>query len=148
MSNKHLSSWCQSILPANYQQIKNQTEKFQRFLRDQLPEPIAGRIHVMNVTQTEIVVAVDDSQVTNYLRLHHREMQQQLLETFQCNHKLHFKTLPGEVLAHSGRGDFRKPSRVSTENIDGIKRGAQWIEDDPLKQALQSLSESLNSGDD
>ncbi|MCP4236462.1 MAG: DUF721 domain-containing protein, partial [Aestuariibacter sp.] len=88
MSNKRLSSWCQSILPANYQQIKKQTERFQRFLRDQLPKPIAARIHVMNVTQTEVIVAVDDSQTTNYLRLHHREMQQQLLETFQCKQTL------------------------------------------------------------
>ncbi|MCP4488269.1 MAG: DUF721 domain-containing protein [Gammaproteobacteria bacterium] len=148
MSNKRLSSWCQSILPANYQQIKSQTEKFQRFLRDQLPDTIAGRIHVMNVSQTEIVVAVEDPQTTNYLRLHHREMQQQLLETFQCSQTLRFQTLPGDVLAPARRGNFRKPSRVSAENAGGIKRGAQWIEDDSLKQALESLSQRLNSADD
>ncbi len=93
-------------------------------------------------------MAVDDPQITNYLRLHHHEMQQQLLETFKCSQALRFQTLPGEVLAPAQRVHFRKPSRVSAENAEGIKRGAQCIEDDSLKRALEALSQRLNSGDD
>ncbi len=93
-------------------------------------------------------MAVDDPQITNYLRLHHREMQQQLLEALQCKQTLRFQTLPGDVLAPSQRVNFRKPSRVSAENAEGLKRGAQCIEDESLKQALESLSQRLGSGDD
>jgi len=103
MSNKLLSSWLQSILPANYKNIKSETGRLQNFLREQLPEPIAKRIHVINVTGQEIVVAVADPQIANYLRLHNRELQQQIHETFHLKQTLKFKTMPETVLQLSER---------------------------------------------
>ena len=145
MSNKRLFSWCQSILPANYQQIKSKTAKLQRFFEAHLPDSISQRIQVINTTKSEIVIAVDDPQITNYLRLHQREIQQQLLETFNTRETLKFRTLPEGILKPGTRANFRPPTRVSSETADSIKRNAQWVEDSALKQALESLANSIGS---
>ena len=143
MSNKRLSSWCQSILPVNYKGIKNQTARLQHFLREQLSEPIAKRVHVINITDQEIVVAVDNAQVANYLRLHNRELQQQISETFNLRQTLKFKTMPETVLQLRERPKAKKPGRVSDEAADVITKNAQWIEDENLKHALESLAKTL-----
>ena len=143
MSNKRLSSWCQSILPVNYKGIKSQTARLQHFLREQLSEPIAKRVHVINITDQEIVVAVDNAQVANYLRLHNRELQQQISETFNLRQTLKFKTMPETVLQLRERPKAKKPGRVSDEAADIITKNAQWIEDENLKHALESLAKTL-----
>ncbi|MDH5356908.1 MAG: hypothetical protein OEY09_20885 [Gammaproteobacteria bacterium] len=145
MSNKRFSSWCKSVLPANYHQIKGQTNKVQRFLEEQLAEPVSQRIHVLNISAREIIVAVDDAQTANYLRLYQRELQQQVFETLNYKQTLKFKTMPGSLLQPGQRPQAKRPSKVSGDTADGITRNAQWIEDEPLKQALESLAASLKS---
>ena len=145
MSNKRLFSWCQSILPANYHQIKDSTAKIQRFFEEHLPESISQRIQVINTTEAEIVVAVDDSAITNYLRLHKRELQQQLSETLNNRKILKFQTMPEGILDPVIRGNFRPPIHASGETVESIKRSAQWVEDDALKKALLSLAERLKN---
>lgn len=145
MSNKRFSSWCKSVLPANYHQIKSQTNKVQQFLVEQLPDPASKRIHVLNISADEIIVAVDDAQTANYLRLYQRELQQQVFEALNYKQTLKFKTMPESVLQPGRLPQARKPSRVSKDTADGITRNAQWIEDEPLKQALESLAASLKS---
>jgi len=143
MSNKRLASWCQSILPANYKGVKNQMAQLQNFLREQLSEPVAKRVHVINITTQEIVVAVDNAQIANYLRLHNRELQQQICETFHLRQILKFKTMPETILQLQERPKARKPGKVSGETAEVITNNAQWIEDDNLKHALESLARTL-----
>ena len=145
MSNKRLYSWCQSILPANYHQIKDKTTRIQSFFEEQLPNSISQRIQVINTTESEIVVAVDDAAITNYLRLHQRELQQQLFETFSTWKTLKFKTMPEAVLNPDIRRAFRPPEQVSGETVETIKRSANFVEDSDLKQALLALAERLKS---
>ena len=145
MSNKRLSSWLQSILPANYKHIKSETAQLQNFLCEQLSEPVAKRIQVINVTGEEIVVAVADPQITNYLRLHNRELQQQIHETFALKQTLKFKTMPETVLQLSERPKAAKPGKVSNETAEVITSNTQWIEDENLKNALDSLARTLKN---
>ena len=149
MSNKLLSSWFQSVLPTNYRQIKSQTSKYQLFLSEQLSDSISDSVRVINVSSEEIVIAAGSAQVTNYLRLHARELQQQFDETFNNGQKLSFKTLPESLLRIDQRPAARKPDRVSNEAIKSISDNAQWIENENLKQALESLARQLkNKSDD
>ena len=148
MSNKRLSSWFQSILPTNYRQIKSQTSKYQLFLNEQLPDSITGSVQVINVSTEQIVIVTGSAQVTNYLRLHARELQQQFDETFKCSQKLSFKTMPESLLQIDQRPPARKPVRVSDEAIKSINNNAQWIEDEKLRQALESLARQLKNKSD
>ncbi len=143
MNNKRLSSWLQSVLPVNYRQLKSQTSKYQHFLSEQLPDSISDSVLVINVSVDEIVIAATSAQVTNYLRLHSRELQQQFHETFHSRQVLRFKTMPNSLLEVEQRPPGRKPRPVSNEAIESISSNAQWIEDDNLKQALESLARQL-----
>ena len=147
MSSKRLSDWCQSILPDNYRQVKHQTLRYQQFLLEQLPDSISHTVQVINLSKEAIIITTNNAQITHYLRLHTRELQQQFNETFATRKKLIFKTMPADLLQIERRQTIKKPRRVCHETIASIRRNAQWIEDKALKKALESLASQLSMVD-
>jgi|GEM_PF-945843 len=144
MANKKANQWCQAALPGNFLRVSKDTAAIQQFLRKQLPEPMNQQVSVVNITDESIVIAVADPQISNYLRLYMAEIQQQIQETFNLKQALKIKTVPSSVL----KSDHvlpaaKKPLKVKPETVQALKRGADWIEDEGLKQALKSLASSL-----
>ena len=144
MANKKANQWCQAALPGNFLRVSKDTAAIQQFLRKQLPEPMNQQVSVVNITDESIVIAVADPQNSNYLRLYMAEIQQQIQETFNLKQALKIKTVPSSVL----KSDHvlpaaKKPLKVKPETVQALKRGADWIEDEGLKQALKSLASSL-----
>ncbi len=133
------------MLPDNFKQVSNQTLVIQQFLMEHLPEPINQQVSVINFSFEEIVVAASSSQVANYLRLYVAEVQQQIQETFQLSQKLTIRTAPESLLNIDSPPGSDKPSKVSTETVAAISRNAGWIEDENLKQSLESLEETLRN---
>jgi len=143
MTAKSLKQWCQSVLPANFRQVSAETSKIQQFLVENLPEPVNRQIRVMNLTQDEILVAVTDPQVANYLRLYASEIEQQIRETLKLSRKLKFRSMPDSVFRIETEARVNKTTPVSPETVDTIGRSAGFIEDEKLKQAMQSLVHTL-----
>lgn len=144
MANKKANQWCQAALPDNFVRVSKDTASIQQFLREQLPEPMNQQVSVVNLTTELIVIAVADPQISNYLRLYMVEIQQQIQETFNLKQTLKIKTIPNSVLKSEHILPAAKiPLKVKPETVQALKRGADWIEDEGLKQALQSLAGSL-----
>jgi len=143
MTTKTLAQWSQSVLPENFEQVSRRTLEIQQFLMEHLPEPINQQVSVINFSSEEIVVAASSSQVANYLRLYVAEIQQQIQETFHLSQKLTIRTVPESLLDIDRPPESGKPSRVSSETATAISRSAGWIEDENLKQSLESLANTL-----
>jgi hypothetical protein len=144
MANKKVNQWCQAALPDNFVRVSKDTAAIQQFLRKQLPEPMNQQVSVVNLTAESIVIAVADPQISNYLRLYMAEIQQQIQETFNLKQVLKIKTMPSSVLKSDHVLPTAKiPLKVKPETVQALKRGADWIEDEGLKQALKSLAGSL-----
>jgi hypothetical protein len=139
MTAKSLKQWCHSVLPVNFDQVNEDISKIQQFLIENIPEPINRQIRVMNLTQDEIVVAAADPQIANYLRLYASEIEQQIRETLNLSRKLKFRSMPDSIFQVEPHASPNKTIPVSPETVDAIDRSANWIEDEKLKQALQSL---------
>ena len=146
MTNKQLSRWCLSVLPAHYHTIRGLTEQYQQFLVQQLPEEIIDSTRVINVDLNKIVIAVDSAQVANYLRLHLKEITQQFQETFGGNRQVRIKTMPASLLQTEPQRASARPRTVSQQAIEQIENNARWIEDEKLKNALESLADQLKKG--
>ena len=146
MSTKTVGQWGKSVLPDNFAQVNSQILMIQQFLLEHLPEPINRQVSVINFSADEIVVAAASPQVANYLRLYTAEVQQQIQETFHLSQKLKIRTVPEALLKIDDPPKSNKPSKVSIETVDAISRGANWIEDENLKQSLQSLADTLKKG--
>ena len=144
MSRKTLDQWCQSVLPENFAQVSAQSKAVQKFLREQLPDPINQQVSVINCCDQEITLAVADPQVANYLRLYVAEVQQQIHESLGMKQKLRIRTMPDSMLKVGTRPQSNKPARVSKATADTISKTAGWIEDETLKASLQSLANLLN----
>ncbi|MCZ6883195.1 MAG: hypothetical protein O7F15_09370 [Gammaproteobacteria bacterium] len=143
MSRKTLDQWCQSVLPENFAQVSAQSKAVQKFLREQLPDPINQQVSVINCCDHEITLAVADPQVANYLRLYVAEVQQQIHESLGMKQKLRIRTMPESMLKIGTRPQSNKPARVSKATVDAISKSAGWIEDENLKASLQSLARLL-----
>lgn len=147
MTNKTVNNWCLAALPDNFDRVSKDTAAIQEFLRKQLPDPMNQQVSVVNLTSEEIVIAVADPHISNYLRLYIAEIQQQIQETFSLKQVLKVKTIPSSVLKSGHALPAAKvPLRVKPETVQTLQRGADWIEDEGLKQALKSLADSLNRG--
>jgi len=144
MANKKVNQWCQAALPNNFERISKETAAIQLFLRKQLPDPMNQQVSVVNLTAESIVIAVADPQVSNYLRLYMAEIQQQIQETFNLEQVLKIKTIPNSLLKSDHDLPAAKiPLKVKPETVNALHKGADWIEDEGLKQALKSLADSL-----
>jgi hypothetical protein len=145
MANKTVNKWCLAALPKNFDRVSKDTAAIQQFLRKQLPNPMNQQVSVVNLTTDTIVIVASDPQISNYLRLYMAEIQQQIQETFSLKQTLKIKTIPSSVLKSDHLLPAAKiPLKVKPETVQKIQRGADWIEDEGLKQALKSLAVSLN----
>jgi len=145
MGSSKISRLCQSVLPAEFEQVRRQAPGLQHFLEENLPEAVQQSVTVLTINQDEIVIAANTPMVANYLRLHSRELQQQLRETFNFEQTLKFRTVPDSLLKIEQHEYLRPPRQVTAESVEAIKRNAQWIEDEDLKAAMLSLAESLKT---
>jgi hypothetical protein len=143
MTSSKISRLCQSVLPAEFEQVKRQVPGLQHFLEENLPESVKQSVTVLTINQHEIVIAANSPMVANYLRLHSKEIQQQIRETFHFEQTLKFRTVPDSLLKLERQQNIPQPRQVSAESIEALKRNAQWIEDEGLKSAMLSLAESL-----
>jgi sRNA-binding carbon storage regulator CsrA len=143
MGSNQISRLCQAVLPAEFEQVKRQTPSLQHFLEENLPESVRQSVTVLTINQNEIVIAANSPMVANFLRLHSKELQQQIRETFHFEQTLKFRTVPDALLKLERHQSLPVPRQVSAESVEALKRNAQWIEDEDLKAAMLSLAESL-----
>lgn len=143
MASTKISRLCRSVLPPEFEEINRQLPAVQQFLEQNLPEEVSQCVTLLTINQDEIVIAANTPMVANYLRLHSREIQQQLRETFNLEQVLKFRSIPDAMLKLEKNEYLRQPGQVSPEAIAAIKLNAQWIEDADLQAALLSLAESL-----
>ena len=143
MGANKIARLCQSVLPAEFEQVKRLAPKIQLFLEENLPEPVNRSVTVLTINREEIVIAANSPLVANYLRLHGKEIQQQLKETFELEQSLKFRSIPDSLIKPEKHEHLRQPEPVSAESIAALKSSVQWVEDEDLKAALLSLADSL-----
>ena len=143
MASRDISRLCQAVLPPGFEQARRQLPPIQKFLDENLPEAVQQSVTLLSVSADYIVIAANTPMVTNYLRLHGSEIQQQLRETFQLEQELKFRTIPDALFQRRKPQNVAKPRAVSGEAVEAIRLNAQWIEDDDLRVAMMALADSL-----
>lgn len=147
MSLDRVDKLCRSVLPPGFEDVRRRLPEIQRFIEENLPQPVNRAVTLLTLDQEEIVVAASTPLVANYLRLHAREIQQQLRETFGLEQKLRFRSLPDSLLRPPVAEPVRRPQAVDARSVEALRRNAEWIEDDNLREALLSLADSLGQND-
>ncbi len=143
MGTKRISGLCRSVLPPEFEQVRQRIPAIQRFLEENLPEPLNRSVTLLTLNRDEIVIAANSPPIANYLRLHGAEIRQQLRETLGLEQRLRFRSVPDSLLQIDRPVRERKPQPASAGSIDALERNAQWIDDDELRAAMLSLAESL-----
>jgi len=143
MASRDISRLCQAVLPPAFEQARQELPRIQKFLEENLPEAVRQSVTVLSVSAEHIAIAANTPMVTNYLRLHSAEIQQQLRETFQFEQQLKFRTIPDAMFQRRRQLPAAPPKAVSSASIAAIRRNAQWIEDAELRAAMLALADSL-----
>ncbi len=145
MAQHRVSKLCQAVLPPGFERVKNRLPSIQRFLEENLPEPVNRCVTLLTLDSEEMVIAANSPAVASFLRMHSREIEQQLRETFKLNLRLRFRTVP-DALLHVERTEIhREPRMPSADSAKAVRRNAEWIEDDNLREAMIALADSLKS---
>ena len=144
MASRDMSRLCQAVLPSAFEQARRQLPQIQKFLEENLPEAVRQSVTVLSVTAEHIVIAANTPMMTNYLRLHTAEIQQQLRETFRFEQQLKFRTIPDALFQQRKQLSPLPPRAVSSESVAAIRLNAQWIEDPDLRAAMLALADSLD----
>jgi hypothetical protein len=145
MASRDISRLCQAVLPPGFEQARRQVPQIQQFLEENLPQAVRHSVTLLSVTDEHIVIAANTPMVTNYLRLHATEIQQQLRETFQLEQQLKFRTIPDALFQQRKQLSPSPPRAVSSEAVAAIRLNAQWIEDEGLRAAMLALADSLTT---
>jgi hypothetical protein len=145
MASRDISRLCQAVLPPGFEQASRQLPQIQQFLEENLPQAVRHSVRLLSVTDEQIVIAANTPMVTNYLRLHAAEIQQQLRETFQLEQQLKFRTIPDALFQQRKQLSPLPPRAVSSEAVAAIRLNAQWIEDEGLRAAMLALADSLTT---
>ena len=143
MSLDRIDKLCRSMLPPGFEEVKRRLPAIQRFLEQNLPEPVNRSVTLLTIDRDEVVIAASTPLVANYLRLHTREIQQQLREAFGLEQRLRFRSLPASLLKPPPGESVPRPRAVDVRSIEALRKNAQWIEDENLRKALLSLANSL-----
>ena len=144
MARRNMAGLCRGVLPPEFERLQQQIPEIQHFLEQNLPETVQGCVTLLTLNDEQIVIAANSPMVTNFLRLHSSEIEQQLRETFNLQQALKFRTIP-DALLKTGRSIEQMPAAeaVSGEAVSAIERNAQWIEDEELRAAMLSLAKCL-----
>jgi len=144
MARRNMAGLCRGVLPPEFERLQQQIPEIQNFLEQNLPETVQGCVTLLTLNDEQIVIAANSPMVTNFLRLHSSEIEQQLRETFNLQQALKFRTIP-DALLKTGRSIEQMPAAeaVSGEAVSAIERNAQWIEDEELRAAMLSLAKCL-----
>lgn len=145
MGQQRLDKLCQAVLPPGFERVKRQVPMIQRFLEENLPEPVNNCVTLLTLNEHEIVIAANSPAVASYLRMHQREIVQQLRETFRFEQSLRFCTLPDSLLRIDGNTTQTSPREASSTSVEAIRRNAKWIEDAELRSAMLALADSLET---
>lgn len=143
MARRSIAGLCRGLLPPEFERLEQQIPEIQKFLEQNLPESVRACVTLLTLNDEQIVIAANSPLVTNFLRLHSSEIEQQLRETFGLEQTLNFRTIPDALLQTGSRDHQPQPRVVSGEAVEAIERNAEWIDDEELKQAMLSLAKSL-----
>ena len=138
---RSLGSLFKKLLPPDYAQKRAEIDQLQQFFSAQDSDAVFGMVTVLNITDQYLHVSLPNATLSAYLRLHSAQIRQMLLEHFNIDVELKISTRPQqqqkEIEMKPLTADFSDASRQQMQG------SAQYIEDDDLKAALNSLSETL-----
>ena len=145
MSKGNIKSLCRSVLPENFNATGRAIDNCQQVLDGWLPERLHGMVQVVNVSAGAISISATTPVVANYLRLHLGDLQQALGQSLGSNSKVQIKTLPASVSKVTLAQRPAPPQTLRPSTISALSAGANAIEDDKLREALQSLARTLKT---
>ena len=133
------------LLPAGFSQKSAEIQQLQAFFASQESDPVFQMVTVVNVTDSYLTVALPNAALSSYLRLHSDGIRQQISEYFGLELALKISTRP-ESFSPNEAGKIKKEfsADISLSSCEQMKNAADYVQDDALKNALKSLSNTLS----
>ena len=146
MTQHRLNKLCHAVLPSEFARIRRESPVVQSFLEKNLPDSVSQCVTLLTLNQDEIVIAASSPAVAGYLRMHSREIEQQLQEVSGFQQQLRICTVPAELLRVNKPEGRPEPKIPGADSVAAIRRNANWIDDENLRETMIALADSLETG--
>lgn len=131
-------------LPEDFKQKSVLINQLQQFFLEQSSDAVYQMVTVCNVTEDYLSVSVNSPPLAAYLRLHSEQIQHQIEDNFGLKLVLKISARPDNSVRETPASYMASASEVSEVACEQIRKSADSLEDEALKHALQSLSETLS----
>jgi len=142
-----LGSLFSKVLPQNYVHKRAEIDQLQQFFSAQQSDAVFGMVQVNNITDQYLHVSLPNATLSAYLRLHSAQIKDMLREHFNLDVELKISTRPSTSAPATGHKK-KFPVNISQASCQQMQKGAESVEDDGLKAALKSLSNTLSQRSD
>ena len=130
------------VLPPDYARKRAELDQLQQFFSSQESDAVFAMVRVVNLTHEYLHVTLPNATLSAYLRLHSMQIKQMLRENFNIDVELKISTRP-EASEQKAQPKMKANRDFSEASREQMQQSAQYIEDDALKAALDSLSQTL-----
>ncbi len=130
------------LLPQDFFAKRAQIRQFQQFFDERKTDAIFQMVKVLNVTGEYLHVSLPNPPLANYFRLHGEEIRQQIREQFNRDLQIKISVQP-QGDEHAAAQSHKPLAHYNQAVTEQISKSAEALDDDELKAALKSLSQTL-----
>jgi hypothetical protein len=135
------------ILPANYRAKSALIEQYQQFFKSLDSDAVFQMVSVNNVEADCLTLSLPSAALVNYLRLHSKQIQQQIEHQFGQMMEIKIISMPTGAQSQQAHNRIKPAAHFSAQVSDQIKQSAKNIDDDELMQSLIKLADAIRQKD-
>ena len=130
------------LLPQDFVAKRALIRQYQQFFADCKTDAVFQMVEVLNVTEDYLHVSLPNPPLANYFRLHGAEVRQQIREQFNRDLQIKISVQP-QGGGQGAEQQHRPLAHYDQAVTEQISKSADALDDDELKAALKSLSQTL-----
>lgn len=130
-------------LPQGFVQKRAQIEQFQSFFATRESDAVFQMVTVSNVSATELSLTMPGAALASYLRLHTEQLRAEIYEMFGVELNIKISSRPEAPALDSHPHKKPLAADISSASCAQMTAGAEFVQDERLKNALKSLSQTL-----
>ncbi len=141
-----LAGLCIKWLPKDFRRHSAVIAQYQQFFDSHQGEAVYRQVRVLNASDKQLLLALPSPALVNYLRLHGAQLQQEIQQLFGASPSLKLVVRPFGGIERTAT-KLQPPAHVSRSVSARVRKSADGIEDESLRQALIALAQSITDDD-
>lgn len=137
---KNIDRYLGSVLPENFQEINQEFEQIQAFLKRYFQSPQNELFQLKSCHNHKLVISAANPQAAGFFKMHQADFLKAINTRFAIEYRILLQTRPSHQIKPRAK---KLTAKTSSDGAVAIGSAAQQVSDEALSQALLRLQKSL-----